>query len=314
MSENIKCQGVIVPLATPFTPEGQIDADGVCRLIDHLIAGGVEGIFVLGTTGEAPSIPAVEKIKLVEIAVEHTKNRATVYAGISSNCFHESVTMGNCFMDLGADVLAAHPPCYYPLGDEELLRYFMNLADDVDGPLMLYNIPATTKLSLSIDTAEQLSRHERIIGLKDSENTPGRLEAAMERFAGQSDFSYVVGCAALSAKGLALGAAGIVPSGANLYPRLYHSLFEAARDGDEPAADKLQQQTDRASAVYQGNKTLGQSLAALKAALHILGVCGPTVLPPLETLGEEDIAELRKQMAAAPPSAASHDSKTSKES
>lgn len=297
MADDRKCQGVIVPMVTPFTLEGHIDPESVHRIIDHLIAGDIDGIFALGTTGEAASISMIEKKKMMEIVSEYTKNRALVYAGISGNCLDESITMGKCFLDLGADILVAHAPYYYSLHEDEIFRYFMKLADRIAGPLMLYNIPKTTGVSLSIDIAEKLSRHERIIGLKDSENTPGRLEAAIERFSGRSDFSYVVGCASLSAKAVALGAAGIVPSSANLQPHLYKTLFENARDGHVSAAKKLQEQTDQISAMYQRNRSLGQSLAALKAVMHILGFCGPTVLPPLETLQEEDMAEIRKQMA-----------------
>jgi 4-hydroxy-tetrahydrodipicolinate synthase len=296
MSNDRKYQGVIVPMVTPFTPEGQIDPEGVHRIIDHLVTGGVDGIFALGTTGEAASISMIEKQKMVEAAVGYTKNRTLVYAGISSNCLDESITTAKSYMDLGVDVLVAHVPYYYSLHEDEIFRYFMKLADGITGPLMIYNMPTTTGVSLSIDMAEKLSHHEKIIGLKDSENTPGRLEAAIERFYGRSDFSYVVGCASLSAKGLALGAAGIVPSAANLQPQLYKTLFENARDGNVSAANRLQEQTDRVSAMCQKNRSLGQSLAALKAAMHILGFCGPTVLPPLETLGQEDIAAIKKQM------------------
>ncbi len=293
---NGRCQGVIVPMVTPFTAAGQIDPEGVHRIVDHLIAGGMDGIFVLGTTGEAASISFMEKAKLVESTVEDTKHRALVYAGISGNCMDESIQAAKRYMDLGADVLVAHAPYYYPLGQDEIVRYFMTLADCVPGPLMIYNIPATTGLSISIDTAAKLSLHERIVGMKDSENTPGRLEAAIGRFSGRSNFAYVVGCAALSARAVSLGAAGIVPSAANLQPQLYKALFETALDGHLSAAEKLQHQTDRISQSYQKNRSLGQSLAALKAAMHLLGFCGATVLAPLETLQEEDIADLKKQM------------------
>jgi dihydrodipicolinate synthase/N-acetylneuraminate lyase len=296
MLNGKQCQGVIVPMVTPFTQDGQIDTDSVGRVIDHLIAGGVEGIFVLGTTGESASISMIEKQKVVKAAVDYTKNRAVVYAGISSNCLDESIAMAKCYMDLGADVLVAHASYYYTLSDDEIFSYFTKLADRVAGPLVIYNIPKTTNLSLSIDVIERLSRHEKIIGIKDSENTPGRLEAALERFRGRSDFLYVVGCAPLSAKAVSLGAAGIVPSSANLVPLMYQQLFENAHKGNGAAAGKLQEQTDCVSAMYQKNRSLGQSLAALKAAMHVLGLCGPAVLPPLKTLGQEEVAAIKKQM------------------
>ncbi|MCE5185950.1 MAG: dihydrodipicolinate synthase family protein [Planctomycetaceae bacterium] len=292
-----KCQGVIVPMATPFTCEGQIDSNSVHRIIDHLIAGGSDGIFVLGTTGESASISAGEKQKLVEAAVQSTSKRAVVYAGISGNCLAESIAAAQRYMDIGADVLVAHVPYYFSLNEDEIVSYFMTLADHIAGPLMLYNMPITTHISLSTDCIDKLSRHERIVGLKDSENTPGRLEASIERFAGRDDFSFVVGCAALSAKALGMGAAGIVPSAANLEPRLYKTLFEKAVQGNALAAQELQQQTNRVSALYQGTRSLGQSLAALKAAMHLLGLCESMMLPPLVTLEKKDMVEIKNQMA-----------------
>ena len=150
------------------------------------------------------------------------------------------------------------------LNDDEIFRYFMKLADGIAGPLMIYNMPKTTGLSLSIDVAEKLSVHQWIVGMKDSENTPGRLETAIERFSGRSDFSYVVGCASLSAKALALGAAGIVPSAANLQPRLYNRLFENARNGNVSAANKLQEQTDRVSVAVSKKQVVGPVIGRFK--------------------------------------------------
>ncbi|MBP8604569.1 MAG: dihydrodipicolinate synthase family protein [Phycisphaerae bacterium] len=297
MSNGVKCQGVIVPMATPFTLEGHIDAKAVHRIVEHLIGGGVDGIFVLGTTGEAASISLAEKVKMVQITADCVDNRALVYAGISSNCFNESITMARDFKDFGADIMVAHPPYYYSLNAGELFNYFIKLADSIATPLMIYNIPQTTGVSLPIDIVEKLSRHKWIVGLKDSENSPGRLEAAVERFARRSDFSYVVGCAALSAKALSMGAAGIVPSAANLQPGLYKKLYENALTGSVSAAQELQKQTDQISALYQGPRSLGQSLAALKAAMHLLGLCEPTVLPPLQTVQKHEIAEIQQQMA-----------------
>ena len=297
MLNKNKCQGVIVPMVTPFTQEGNVDAKAVCAIAEHLIAGGMDGIFVLGTTGEAASISSEQKTKLVEVTVGHVKERAVVYAGISSNSLDESISAARVYVDLGADILVAHPPYFYPLSDEEIYSYFMKLADDAAGPLMIYNIPMTTGISISIEVAERLGCHERIVGLKDSERTEGRLEEAIERLCGRDDFSYVVGCAVLSAKAVGLGAAGIVPSSGNLEPGLYRSLFDNAQNGNESVANEFQEITNRVSKLYQENRSLSQSLAVLKAAMHIRGLCGPTVLPPLEALGQEDIAELKLQMA-----------------
>ena len=173
--------GVIVPMVTPFTESGKIDVDAVCRIIDHLCAGGVSGVFVLGTTGEAVSIPEQEKRKLVETAVRHTNKRAVVYAGIAHTCFDHSVKAAHAYFEFGADVVVAHLPWYYVLEGDEMRRYFTLLADAVGGALMLYNIPKTTHMSIPIEVIEQLSSHRRIVGLKDSENNSARVERRAAR-------------------------------------------------------------------------------------------------------------------------------------
>lgn len=298
MSESAEYKGVIVPMVTPFKEDMNVDEDAVRRIVDHLIDGGVDGIFAAGTTGEAASISAEQKKRLVKITAEHTDKRAVVYAGISGNCFEESVTAAADYVSLGADVLVAHPPFFYPLSDQETINYFSKLADGTEAPLIVYNIPKTTGMSVSLDVIEQLSRHPNIVGVKDSENTEGRLEEAVKRFTGRSDFAYIVGCAVLSAKSLSMGAAGIVPSTGNLRPELYKSLYDNAVTGNVSAAEKYQQQTDQLSAVYQKNRSLGQSLAALKAAMYVTGLCGPTVLPPFETLDNKRIEAIKKELAA----------------
>ncbi len=296
MNKTKKYQGVIVPMATPFTAAGKIDEQGACRIIDHLCSAGVAGVFVLGTTGESASIATDQKKKMADITVKHTNRRAMTYAGISDNCFDNSVAAAKTYFDLGIDAVVAHVPCYYSLGDDEICRYYAALAEAVDGPLMLYNIPKTTNMSISIEAVEKLSSHRRIVGLKDSANDPARMEKMLEKFAGRDDFSYVLGFAPLGAKAFGLGADGIVPSTGNLVPAMYQQLFEKARQGNHQDAQKLQELTNQVSSVYQANRSLGQSLAALKMMMSIVGLCGPTMLPPLETLGAGQKTEIENQM------------------
>jgi 4-hydroxy-tetrahydrodipicolinate synthase len=290
-----KYGGLIVPMISPFR-EDRIDREAVCRIIEHLTAGGASGIFVLGTTGEAASIPADQKEELVELTVQHTRGRVLTYAGISDNCFAHSVRAGRKYLAAGADVVVAHLPWYYALEDREIRRYFQALADAVGGPLMLYNIPKTTHLSISIETVEELSRHPGIVGIKDSADEPVRMEQMIERFAKREDFSYVLGCAKWSAKALLLGADGIVPSTANLVPHLYRRLIDQARRGNPAAAQLLQEETDRISSLYQSGRTLGQSLAALKMMMSLAGFCRPEMLQPLEPLDAAGRAELQEKM------------------
>jgi 4-hydroxy-tetrahydrodipicolinate synthase len=166
--------------------------------------------------------------------------------------------------------------------------YFDLLIDRTPGPILLYNIPQTTHMSIPTDVAEQLSTHPRVVGFKDSENVPGRPEDLARRFSGRADFSLFMGVSVLSAHALRLGFQGLVPSSGNLVPGLWHDLYAAAVARDWTRVDALQKQVDAVGQVFQKNRTLAQSLAALKAGLESLGLCAPTVLPPLRTLTSDE--------------------------
>src|SRR5258706_5964315 len=128
-------------MVSPFTPAGAIDEPAVARIVEHLISTGIGGIFPLGTTGESASIHSEDRRRLVAATVKHANRRAMVYAGISSNCFRESVEAAAAYQQMGVEAVVAHMPSYYPLSDDEIETYFQRLADSVALPLVLYNIP-----------------------------------------------------------------------------------------------------------------------------------------------------------------------------
>ena len=169
-------------MITPVTPHGELDEPAVRRVIDHLIEGGVSGIFILGTTGESASIPAAMKSRLVALTVEHTAKRVMVYAGISHNCLTYSVEAAQTFFELGVDVTVAHLPSYYELNPAEQEAYFITLSKNLTGPLMLYNIPITTHMSMPLGVIERLSKLTNIVGMKDSENDAARLANEINLF------------------------------------------------------------------------------------------------------------------------------------
>jgi 4-hydroxy-tetrahydrodipicolinate synthase len=288
-------RGVVVPMVTPITSDGNLDEQAVRRVIDHLIEGGVDGVFVLGTTGEAASVPRPMQSRLVAVTVEHVDDRAVTYAGVGDNCLAHSVQAAEEYFRLGIDVVVAHLPCYYSLGPEEQGDYYTVLANRIPGPMMMYNIPSTTHMSIPIKVVEKMSCHPKIVGLKDSENGVARLEAMAEALRGRSDFAFFVGVSALSAKALSLGVDGMVPSPGQLVPDLCRRLYESGVQGDAAGANEYQRQINQVNAIYTRNRTLGQSLAALKAAMGALGLCNPNVLPPLRRLNPVQQEAVRRK-------------------
>lgn len=281
-----KYSGVVVPMLTPFTEQLTIDTEAVQKIVHHILNGKAFP-FILGTTGEASSISRSERKKMVQATVNAVAGKTTLYAGITGNSMRDAVEEGKLYRNLGVDVLVATMPSYYPVDASQMLRYFEGLADQLQQPLIIYNIPATTHLSIPIEVVEQLSAHPYIVGFKDSEKGVERIAAATHLWKDRADFSYLLGWALMSKSALEQGADGIVPSSGNLVPKVYQQIYEAALSGDNERAAKAQSKGDLVSEMYQKNRLLSNSLSAFKAMLAAYNLCGPSVLPPLYRLEEE---------------------------
>lgn len=295
MGKETKYRGVVVPMVTPFTEDGGIDIPAAQKVTDHIVAGG--GCpFILGTTGEGASVPDCDRPGFVEATVKQTAGRAVTYASIASNCFSNSVESAKKYFDVGIDAVVANLPSYYPLTAEHMLKYYEALAENVPGPLVVYNITITTHMSIPLDVIDKLSHHPRIVGLKDSEKNMERFEEALGMWKDREDFAHLCGSAVLSTKALLLGSDGIIPSTGNFVPKMYRQLYEAAVKGDEDTANRLQEETNELSRIYQKDRVLSQSLAALKVVMSELGLCGEAVLPPLCKVGAAERADIKEKM------------------
>jgi len=188
-------------------------------------------------------------------------------------------------------------PFYYPPRPVELLAWFRALLDAAPGPVVLYNIPITTHVSIPLEVIAELVGHPRLAGLKDSENDPQRHEELLKRFGGREDFSIFVGVGALMGQGLKSGAKGIVPSVGNLIPKDCQQQVEAARRQDWEAVEASTRRQLEVAAVYQKGRTLAQSLAALKGLLHHRGLCSPQVFPPLLPMSAAELDALASELA-----------------
>jgi dihydrodipicolinate synthase/N-acetylneuraminate lyase len=275
-----KYRGTIVPAVTPLNADFSLDVGAVERMLTFLHEHGAVP-FILGTTGEAPSLPGAVKQMYIRLAGRLKRTGEMLYAGISSNCLYDSVDWAHRAFDEGADVVVATLPSYYPLTADQMRKYFEQLADSVAGPLMIYNIPATTHLSIPLEIIDELSHHPNIVGTKDSERNEERLRESLRLWAGREDFSHFLGWIAKAGEALLLGTDGLVPSTANFAPGIYAEMTRAAVDGDMDKVTRLQQVSDQLGASYQAGVTLGESLAALKLIMHREGLCQPYMMPPL---------------------------------
>lgn len=288
---NNKYNGVVVPMVTPVTPNGFLDKQAVERIIKSFVKAGVSPL-LMGTTGEGNSVSTIDGQELIETAVKAAQGKITIYAGLTGNCFIEQLKQAGYYSASGADVIVATLPSYYSLTPEQMENYYLRLADSIKGPLMLYNIAATTHMSIPVNVVQRLSDHPNIVGLKDSERDMERMEKCIAIAKNRDDFAYFCGWAAQSAKSLELGGNGIVPSTGNFVPGMFQNLYKAAVAGDMETAYRLQDETNEIAKIYQANRTLGQSLTALKVMMQTRGLCTPDMLMPLTRLSEAEEAEI----------------------
>jgi 4-hydroxy-tetrahydrodipicolinate synthase len=286
-----KYSGVIAPLVTPVTETGQIDKGSVERLIDFVIDA-KNYPFILGTTGEIASNSFSNREILAKIAVEKVNGRKTLFAGITDNCLENTINAAKKYADFGVDLFVAHLPYFFPLNNDLMLKYFENLADNSPRPLMIYNIVSITHTSIPVEVIEKLSYHSNIVGLKDSERDWERHQKMTDLFRDREDFVLFIGWTNKSSESILIGFDGIIPNTANVIPKLFHSLYEAANNGKIDEALNLQARAELLSELVQNNRTMARTIPELKVLMNHLDICKPYVLPPLETISEKEAERL----------------------
>ncbi|MDZ7721769.1 MAG: dihydrodipicolinate synthase family protein [candidate division KSB1 bacterium] len=285
--------GIIIPVVTPFDDNGKIDIPALERIIENFNANDCETL-LFGTTGETASIPQSAKTKAVA-ALQKYIDQHRIYVAISDNCFEDAVTAANRYFDSGVEAVVVLLPGYYPLTHDQMLNYYERFVKAIHGKMFIYNIPATTHMSIPLTVIEKLSHHERIIGLKDSERGMERLQQSIELWANREDFSYFIGWGAQSFNGLWSGVDGIVPSTGNFNAPVYKDMYQAVINRDKENAELCQNISMEIASVYQKDKILGQSLPALKVMMNEAGLCGKKVTLPFTKLPENEEKMIHEQ-------------------
>jgi 4-hydroxy-tetrahydrodipicolinate synthase len=275
---------VITAMVTPLREDLGLDEKGLERLIEHLIGGGVHGIFILGTTGEAPNLPYSVRSDLIEQTCRRVASRVPVIVGITDTSYQDALRMAAKSYECGALAVVAAPPYYYQVSQADLLQYFKTLASQSPLPLFLYNAPLNTHLWLESATVIQAACEPNIVGLKDSGLSMGYFQAVREGVRTLADFSLLVGPDDLLAEAVLMGAHGGMAGGSNVWPRLFVALYEAAVAHDVSRVAALQQQAVQFdNAVYRSAEH-----AALKCALSLIGICSTDVTPPLRAYASKE--------------------------
>jgi 4-hydroxy-tetrahydrodipicolinate synthase len=272
--------GIIPPLVTPLVDRDTLDTPGLALLIEHVIAGGVSGIFILGTTGEAPSLSYPLRRELVSRACDLVAGRVPVLVGITDTSFIESVRLAEHCHSAGATAVVLAPPYYFPAGQTELISYVEHIVPELPLPLMLYNMPELTKVWFELDSLRYLAELPGIVGIKDSSGDLAYFERLVALRKLRPDWSLMVGPEHLLVDAIRLGADGGVSGGANIFPRLFVSCCRAAMDGDEARAQQLIAVIDDLQRIYKIGKYASRYIKATKCALSLLGICDDFMAEP----------------------------------
>jgi 4-hydroxy-tetrahydrodipicolinate synthase len=277
-------------MITPLNDDETLDEQGLSRVVEHVIAGGVSGIFVLGTSGEYPTLHDSVKTRAVELVCQQASGRVQVLAGAIEPSTRRVIAAARLYARLGVDAVVITASYYYNYGQAELAAHCRMIARAVDAPLVLYDNPDVLHHRLEPDTVEALADEPGIVGLKDSTGDMTKFQRHLDRR--QDGFSICQGAEEVAAVGVARGADGLVLGMANPAPRLCVDLYEAAASGDLPRAWSLQQKLSQLRTL-QNN---GPWLSCLKMAMHHLGLCGPTVAAPFARLGEQQAEAVRQTL------------------
>ncbi|MGQ9635736.1 MAG: dihydrodipicolinate synthase family protein [Bryobacteraceae bacterium] len=289
--------GIIVPVVTPLSESGDLDIEGLQRVVVRLLDGSVHGLFVLGSTGEGPSLPPVVREKVIALACAQAAGRVPVLAGISDTCMAESLRLARLAADRGASALVLAPPHYLAVSQTELYQYARRLAAEVPLPLFLYNAPSFTKVWFEPETVRRLADEPNIVGLKDSGGDWIYLHQVRFLLGDREDFSLLVGPEELLADLLLWGGHGGVSGGAHLWPQLYTGLYHAALDRDLERVKRLHSLLMYVNTqIYCVSPTPCSVFKVIKCALSLMGVCGDIMAPPLQPLLPDERAVLQVRM------------------
>jgi 4-hydroxy-tetrahydrodipicolinate synthase len=292
MIEADAIRGVVVPVATPLAEDESVDERALARLIAHLTEGGVHGLFLFGTTGEAARLDDEQKRAAAEAAIAANGGRLPVFFGVS-DCGTRKVIRNIRWAErMGADVIVCTLPYYFPVRDpREQLAFFEAVLGSTELPVMLYNIPSTINAEIDPEVVRKLSGVSNMIGIKDSGGNAEYLRRLTE-LAGEGGFKVLVGDESLSLQGLRMGAHGLVPSLANVWPALLVDLYESCLRGDDKKAEYLQARLDEINRFNDCSQSWLSALIFRKKALSMLGICGEKLAEPYLKPDEETVRRM----------------------
>ena len=284
--------GSIVALVTPMRDDGAVDYDALRRLIDWHVAEGTDCVGVVGTTGESPTVSVEEHCEIIRVSVEHAKGRVPIMAGTGGNSTAEAIELSRFANKVGADCTLSVVPYYNKPSQEGIYQHFKAIAEAVDIPMVLYNVPGRTVADMSAETTLRLAQVPGVIGIKEAS---GDIERACQLIKqAPKGFSIFSGDDGSAIALMLLGGHGNVSVTANVAPRAMHELCAAAMAGRAREAAAIQ---FRLLALHK-NLFIEPSPAPTKWALQRLGRCGGALrlpITPLSAAGQASVEQALRE-------------------
>ncbi|MEA2629260.1 MAG: hypothetical protein QOJ10_1720 [Chloroflexota bacterium] len=285
-------RGVLPALVTPLTREGEVDEAAVERLVGHVLAGGVHGLLPLGSTGESASLDEKSRRAMLTATVKAAAGKVPVICGVVQSRLAAARAEVKTAADLGAIAALVAPPYYYPIDQATVLDFYRRVADSSPLPILVYNIPQNTKVVIEPATLSTLAHEGAVAGIKDSSRDFEYFETVCVAVRDLSEFRIFTGSDTMLLASLAMGGAGTICGAGNIAPGWVVKIFDDFERGDLKAARAQQDLLLQLILAVRG----GVFPAAIKAAMHLQGICDPWPVPPVAPLEERATGRLREQL------------------
>ena len=282
--------GVLPALISPLKSDGSADEPAIHRLVEHVMKGGVRGLVPLGSTGENASLDETTRRAVLTAVVEAAAGRVPVICGVAQSHISAARAEVQAAERLGAAAALVAPPFYYLIDQRTVLAFYRQLAADSPLPVFLYHIPQLTKVVAEPTTVATLAHEGTIAGIKDSSRDFEYFESICSQTRDLPDFRIFTGSDTMLLPSLVVGGAGTICGAANVAPAWVVRIYDEFKSGDWSAAREHQDALFDLVMAVRG----GVFPAAIKSALHLLGVCEPWPAPPVEALDEASEGRLRQ--------------------
>jgi len=284
---DFEIKGIIPAMVTPMDKEGNLNKAALRKLTNHLIDGGVHGLFPVGSTGEYYGLTLDQKREALEIVIEEANGRLPIYAATGMITTKETIQVTQMAEDAGADAVSVLTPMFIRPSENELYNHYKAVAESVDIPVLLYNNPARTGVNVSADLMEKLSQIDNIVGIKDTSGNMTLTGEFIRRT--PDDFTVLAGSDTLILSTLVYGGKGAISSTSNIAPELIVRIYEEYIQGNIEEARKAQFELAPLRLAF----SLGTFPVIMKEGLKLMGIDAGDTLAPVESIGEEERAKLK---------------------